>query len=423
MTRQKPTRADQPKTDTMASPMFSRRRVLIGGGVVAVGAFLGGVFAEPVVSGVLPAPTATPTPTAKVAMRTFISTKLTTPKISVIKRGRTAPALLFVEPQVESFHGLIMRQSGEPVWIEPTGVTVTDLRVQTYSGKPVLTYWTGKSTGGHGLGKGVILDTAYRPVATVSAGNGLEADLHEFNLTAKGTALIVAYPVVKADLTALGGPADGYIYNCQVQEIDVATGAVLLDWSAMDHIELSETYLTLTTDPKANGKTASTAFDPYHLNAVDADGDALLVSARHTHTVYRIDRSAGDVRWRFGGRKSDITVAPDAVFAWQHDVRRQADGTIMLFDDHLYTGQTNGVSRGMTFVVDDTARTSTLKRAYAYDGCHRRTHGLREFCLGARRGNGRRAGAGQRRKCPGDIRRRIGLTQGIGFRRAGRLGQ
>jgi len=347
--------------------MFSRRRVLIGGGVVAVGAFLGGIFAEPVVSGVLP--TATPTPTAtpavKTVMRTFVSTKLTTPKISVIKRGRTAPGLLFVEPSVENFHGLIMRQSGEPVWIEPTGVTLTDLRVQTYLGKPVLTYWTGKSTGGHGLGKGVILDTSYRPVATVSAGNGLEADLHEFNLTANGTALITAYPVVKADLTALGGPAAGYIYNCHVQEIDVATGAVLLDWSAMDHVDVSETYLKLAS---GTGKTASTAFDPYHLNAVDADGDALLVSARHTHTVYRIDRSTGEVRWRFGGRKSDITVAPAAAFAWQHDVRRQADGTITMFDNHLYTGQTNGASRGLKFVVDETALTSTLQQAYAYDG-------------------------------------------------------
>jgi hypothetical protein len=37
------------------------------------------------------------------------------------------------------------------------------------------------------------MDSSYRQVATVHAANGLSADLHEFQLTPRGTALITAY--------------------------------------------------------------------------------------------------------------------------------------------------------------------------------------------------------------------------------------
>jgi hypothetical protein len=259
-----------------------------------------------------------------------------------------------------------MRENGEPVWIEPTKANLTDLKVQTYRGSPVLTYWSGKSTGGHGAGSGTILDTTYTPIATVTAGNDLDADLHEFNLTSRGTALITIYAVKKADLSSIGGPANGSIMDCHVQEIDVASGKVLLDWSALDHIPVAETYLGLTQDEGHDGTSAERAFDAYHLNAVEEDGDALLISARHTHSIYSIDRTSGGIRWRFGGRESDIRVAKDALFAWQHDVRRHADGTITLFDNHLYSG-TDGRSRGMKFSLNSAETEATLLQEYSYD--------------------------------------------------------
>lgn len=340
--------------------------MITGAGVVVAAAAAGTWAAtrpDPTSSAATPTATPTPGPT----MRTFESTDLTVPAVTTWKTGTTAPGLLFVTQQVKGFNGLIMRESGEPVWIEPTKANVTDLTVQTYRGEPVLTYWTGKSTGGHGAGEGVILDTTYTEVARVSAGGGVDADLHEFNLTDRGTALITVYEAVPGDLRPLGGPKKGYLYDCRVQEVDIATGRVLLDWKGSDHIPVAETYLGLTQDEGHDGTTSGRAFDPYHFNAVDDDGDGLLVSARHTHTVYSIDRTSGEVRWRFGGKSSDIAVPDDAVFAWQHDVRRQPDGSVTLFDNHLYSG-TDGHSRGMVFTVDESAGKATVEHEYAYDG-------------------------------------------------------
>ena len=53
-----------------------------------------------------------------------------------------------------------------------------DLKVQSYRGQPVLTWWEGQVIKGYGEGKAVIADTSYRTVATIDAGNGLQADLH-----------------------------------------------------------------------------------------------------------------------------------------------------------------------------------------------------------------------------------------------------
>lgn len=345
---------------------LSRRALITGTGVVLAAAAIG-AYATTQAASRSSASTPKPTTTSGPQPRRFESTGLTAPAVTTWKTGTTAPGLLFVTQQVKGFNALIMRENGEPVWIEPTQANITDLTVQTYRGEPVLTYWTGKSTGGHGAGEGIILDATYTEIARVSAGAGVDADLHEFNLTDRGTALITVYETIAADLSRIGGPKSGYMYDCRVQEIDVATGRVLLDWRGSDHIPVTETYLGLGQDEGHDGTTAGRAFDPYHFNAVDDDGDGLLVSARHTHTVYSIDRSSGRVRWRFGGRHSDIDVPGDAVFAWQHDVRRHPDGTITLFDNHLYSGA-GGRSRGMVFEVDETASKAVLVQQYAYDG-------------------------------------------------------
>ena len=68
------------------------------------------------------------------------------------------------------------------------------------------------------------------------AGNGLQADLHEFDLTPQGTALISAYEPIHWNLSSIGGPSDGLLNDCVVQEIDVRTGLVMFEWHALGHV-------------------------------------------------------------------------------------------------------------------------------------------------------------------------------------------
>ncbi|MGP4029302.1 arylsulfotransferase family protein [Actinomadura sp. 3N407] len=281
------------------------------------------------------------------------------PGLKARRLGRTAPGLLFLGPfrGKDAADALIVDDRGEPVWIHRSDRLVTDLRVQTYEGEPVLTYWEGeRRPGGHGVGVGVVLGRDYRRVAEVHAGNGVRGDLHEFLLTERGTALFIAYPEVTADMRPIGGPRDGRVLDNRVQEIDVKTGEVLLDWSALDHLDIGETLTPLADN--ADG-SAGKPFDPIHLNSVQDDGETLLLSARNSCALYSLDRNTGAVRWRMGGNRSDFTVPEDAAFAWQHDARRQPDGTISLFDNHI-AKVGDGPSRGLVLEVDETARKVTL---------------------------------------------------------------
>ena len=138
---------------------------------------------------------------------------------------------------------MIVDSRGRVVWYHQIAPPqqATDFRVQRYHGKPVLTWWQGiESVAGTGRGEYEIYDTSYGHIATVRAGNGLHGDLHEFQLTPRGTAFITAYREVAADLSGVGGPKRGFVDDSVVEEIDIATGRVLFEWHSIDHIPLSE---------------------------------------------------------------------------------------------------------------------------------------------------------------------------------------
>jgi len=162
--------------------------------------------------------------------------------------------------------------------------------VQRYRGEPVLTWWQGRTRLGHGMGEYVILDRHYRQVAVVRAGHGYMGDHHEFQLTRRGTAYMSVYAPRRADLSGVGGPRDGTIFESIVQEVDIATGRVVWEWHSADHLPVDEG----VTPPK-EGKP----HDYFHVNAVDEDARGnLLISARNMHAIYALDKRTGRVRWR-----------------------------------------------------------------------------------------------------------------------------
>jgi hypothetical protein len=250
-------------------------------------------------------------------------------------------------------HGaLLLDDSGSPIWFEPArdDRAVMNFRVQRYRGEPVLTWWEGTIANGYGNGEYVVVDHAYRTIARVHAGNGYAGDLHEFLITADDTALVSVVRTVPADLSSIGGPADGSVIDSGFQELDVATGRVLMHWSGLGRIALQESYK----------EPAASPYDYLHLNSIDVGADGnLLVSGRHTWTLYRLDRRTGAILTRIGGKRSDLTIGSGAGFAWQHDARWRNPQTITLFDDGAQL-----LSRGLVLDLDESG--VQLARAYAH---------------------------------------------------------
>ena len=256
---------------------------------------------------------------------------------------------------------VIARRDGEIAWFNPvTDGQVMDFNVQSYQGKPVLTWWQGIIGSAFGKGNCYIADSSYSVIATVRAGHGLMADMHEFNLTDQGTALITVYRQRSANLSALGGKTSGAVWSGVVQEIDIATGDVVFQWDSLDHVPVTETQQPLV------GGTSERPFDYFHINsiAVASDGD-LLVSSRDTWTVYKIGRHDGTIRWRLGGKKSDFTIGAGARFYWQHHVRAHGTDLLTVFDNGSSPAE-EAQSRGLLLSLDTASKHVTLEHAYTH---------------------------------------------------------
>jgi hypothetical protein len=281
------------------------------------------------------------------------------PVVTVLHADRTSDGFLFLAPSSGPGQRgvLILDDRGEVVFFHPTTPkTGMNFRAARYRGKPVLTWWEGKSSSGLGRGTHVIMDSSYREIARVPAGDGRQSDLHEFVITPHSTALVTSYEVRNADLRPVGGPSSGKVIGGIVQELALPSGRVLFEWRSLDHVAIAETHAGFQGHP----------LDYFHVNSIDLTEDGnLLVSARNTWAVYKVSRRSGAVMWRLGGKRSDFTMGRGTVFAWQHDARHHGGDLVTVFDDGA-APQVQPQSRVLVIKLDAKGKHATLVRKYTH---------------------------------------------------------
>jgi hypothetical protein len=283
------------------------------------------------------------------------SVRITTPA-----RPGASPGYLFLAPyQGEGTPGpMIVDQSGSLVWFHALGAgqSATNFQVQSYGGKPVLSWWQGRILQlGFGQGEDVIYDSSYRRIASVRAGNGYRADLHETRITPAGTAWIDVFDPIEMNLSRVHGSANGVLTDSIVQEIDIKTGLVMWEWHTLGHIPLADSH---------NPVPHSYPWDYAHLNSADpgAAGD-VLVSVRNTWTVYDVDLRSGAIRWRLGGSHSSFRPGAGTHFYWQHDAEFQPGGLISLFDNGSDPPKEKQ-SRGLLLAADPASHSVRLVKQF-----------------------------------------------------------
>ncbi|GAA4105746.1 arylsulfotransferase family protein [Enteractinococcus coprophilus] len=284
------------------------------------------------------------------------------------------------ETETPSSAAMILDATGELVWMDPSKLHVDDtghfdLRPQQYRGETILTYFKGPAAIGYGYGDIFLMNDQYQVFDTVTTGGSLpphETDFHDAVITDDGTMLVLAYVKKPADLSHVGGPREGWIHDGVIQEIDIATGEVVFEWSSVDHVPLTEGLLDFDDEAGADAEedqpelgTFDNPFDYFHINSATVDDDgAILASARHTNAVYKINRDTGDIEWTLGGVASDFALDDDAVFAWQHSAARDTDGTLTLFDNHARNADGDKSSRGLRLSLDDDTMTARVATEY-----------------------------------------------------------
>ncbi len=310
-------------------------------------------------------------------------------KVSVLRdKPGTADGLIFIAPftlyestMIGQTGALIMDQSGIPVWFHPlcsTYIQNTDFRVQTYLRKPVLTMWQGTISGTQSptlnLPAGdpepgacyLILNQNYQVIKRIMAQKGFTSDLHEFTITKRNTALFTAIQQVPADLSPYGGPQNGYIDDCSIQEVDLETGELLFFWNALSHINPADSFI-----PASSATESNNVWDCYHINSIDEGSEhSLLISMRNMWAVYEINKDTGEIQWQLGGKSGDFTIEPGANFSWQHHARYRGYNRISMFDDACCASSTSPPqcqSHGLILELDFCDMTAKAIRTYFHD--------------------------------------------------------
>jgi hypothetical protein len=319
------------------------------------------------VSRSLETPPPPPPPAKSSELQHFLSRpELRPPTVTVTAdTGAHAPGDIFLAPYAGpgQYGPMILDGAGDLVWFKtiPHGSRAADLRVQSFEGRPVLTWWQDPLLAGGRSDAGIVIaNSSYQDIAIVRAGNGYQPDLHAFEITPRGTALFTVYDAIRCNLSPYGGPADGAVADTLFQEIDLRTGLVRSEWHALDHVALTDSY-----QPIGHGGTPVSPWDYFHINAVSEHAADLLVDSRNTWAAYYVDARTGQIVWRLGGKHSTFALAPGAAPAWQHDAREEPGGTISFFDNGG-TPKVHSQSRVTVFALNAQAKTATLLSSFVH---------------------------------------------------------
>jgi hypothetical protein len=290
-------------------------------------------------------------------------------EVDIDKAGQSSGLVLMDSHTGPGDQGpMILDGQGNLVWFRPVSKgprapkRAMNLRAQLWKGEPVLTWWEGDVVAAHGEGEYVLASPSYEELTRVRAANGYSGDLHEFLLTPNGTALFTCYGLGHGDLSAYGGKPDGAYFYGVAQEVEVSTGKVVFEWRSDEHIGLDESYA-----PVADYGPGP--WDYFHINSLGLTDDGhLLVCARNTWCVYKVDRGSGKVIWRLGGKRTDFSFGPGAHFAWQHDANEQPGGLLTVFDNGAGEYRTEPQSRGLVLSLDEASREVKLEREFLHPG-------------------------------------------------------
>lgn len=198
-----------------------------------------------------------------------------------------------------------------------------------------------------------ILDTALNKVTTIKPKNGFEnqGDLHDIIVT-DSSFIVPVWERITTDLTYLGGLPNCRVKWAIIQEIDRETDQVVFVWRAFDYFQVTDT---------DSDDFSEAAIDLTHLNSLDLDSTGnLLVSFRSMSEITKINRTTGNIIWRFSGKNNQFTFIDDPLngTSYQHHARYLPNGHITVFDNGNSRPIAN--TRAVEYELDETNKTARL---------------------------------------------------------------
>ena len=207
----------------------------------------------------------------------------------------------------------------------------------------------------------IILASDFTEIERVTTIGLTHTDSHDFLITENGNHMPMAYNCALRDMTPYGGEAEQLVEDSVIQEID-QNDQVVFEWNSWEKM-----------GPDGQLRPSPTG-DYAHVNSIFEDFDGnLIVSARGTSQVAKIDRVSGEVLWRLGGTSNQFTFVDDPYsnLCGQHTASRLESGNILIFDNGQYCWPENAARGELTRVVeyelDAEQMTARLVWSYVHD--------------------------------------------------------
>ena len=165
------------------------------------------------------------------------------------------------------------------------------------------------------LSKGwFVMDSLQNIIDSVYAKNGYIADNHDFLALENGNYVLFCYDAkpYAMDTVVVGGNPNAVIEGLVIQELD-SNHNVIFEWKSWDHFHITDNqYLYPWTN-------ANLPF--IHTNSIDIDFDGhFIISNRNLDEVTKINRTNGEIIWRWGGSQNEFVFVNDYPFTHQHTV-------------------------------------------------------------------------------------------------------
>ncbi len=165
----------------------------------------------------------------------------------------------------------------------------------------------------------------------------LPLDQHELSLDAKGNYWALVADVKKCTLSKLfcgSNPETREFIDCRVVSFDTG-GRLLFSWNASENLPTSE---LRNSKWETSGFYLGNVADPFHCNSVNFRNGKVLISMRHTDSVYMVDATSSLVLGKLGGNYwRGVSFQNDQLSgdltSGQHDAEWVSDSDISVYDN------------------------------------------------------------------------------------------
>lgn len=193
------------------------------------------------------APLEDPTFDSTIAVYSYKSRPDLSPTVLTIdtsESGATRGQIMMAPYQAYQNSAVMYDMNGEVIWFGfgSTGSgNAHNFQVCEYNGNVSLCWTEGLQYLGYSRGQSYIVDTNLNPVRSIQSlgGKGL-VDQHELQII-NDSAIFDMYQPTQYDLSDYSVTSgQGWVMDCIFQEVNLTTGELVFEWSALDHIALSE---------------------------------------------------------------------------------------------------------------------------------------------------------------------------------------